>query len=118
MPKYAYRCDGCGNAVESNVRGDRIPCECGLTASRRFVFQLASPFREHWNSAVGRFVSNRVDFEDQLKRTSEEQSVKTGMPVDIQPIDLQDRAACGITDAEVEEVKEARAKAGADVSGL
>ncbi len=117
MPTYAYRCDACGNAVESNVRGDRIPCECGLTASRRFVFQLATPFREHWNAATGAFVTNRTQFEDKLKLASEEATLKTGMEHNFEPVDMSDAAACGLTPEDVAEVSESRAKAGVPIGG-
>ena len=113
MPRYSYRCDGCGNTVESNVRGDRVPCGCGLQASRRFVFQLATPFREHFNVATGQYVTSRTEFEDKLKVLSETTSEKTGVYTDYQPVDMSDAAACGLTPEDVAEVTETRAKAGA-----
>lgn len=113
MPRYAYRCDGCGSAVESNFRGDRIPCGCGLQASRRFVFQLATSFQPHFNAATGAYVTSKTDFEDKLKLLSETTSEKTGVFTDYQPVDMSDAAACGLTPEDVAEVTEARAKAGA-----
>lgn len=113
MPIFEYICDSCGHRTESTTRGDIHHCEnCGLTARRRFSFRVASPFREHFNLATGAYVTNRTQFEDRLKMASEEQTLKMGMEVDYQPVDMRDAAACGLTPEDVAEVSETRAKAG------
>ena len=98
------------------TRGDIHHCQnCGLQARRRFSFQIAASFREHWNVATGAYVTNRRQFEDKLKLASEEQTLKLGMEVDYQPVDLSDPAACGLTSEDVAEVSEVRAKAGVPI---
>jgi DNA-directed RNA polymerase subunit RPC12/RpoP len=105
---YAYRCDGCGTSIESNVRGDRVPCSCGLTASRRFRFSMSTSFREHFNVATGQYVNNNREFTDALKRASEEQTARTGLEVNLEPVDYSDKAALGVTDEGLDETAKAR----------
>lgn len=114
MPIFEYICDSCGHRTESMTRGDIHHCGvCGLTAKRRFSFRVASSFQGHFNQAVGSFVSNETEFKDKLKLASEEQSIAQGITVDYQPIDMQDRAACGVSEEGAAVAIEARAKAGA-----
>jgi putative FmdB family regulatory protein len=112
MPLYEYLCDSCGVRFETLQRGDNAPCECGLNARRRWSFRPAAPtFEGGYNPAVGRYVSNLGDLKSAFGQASEEQSRLTGMDVDIQPVDLGDKAACGITDADIDRMTEEKAKA-------
>jgi hypothetical protein len=61
--------------------------------------------KEHWNSAVGQYVSNRQDMTEALKRQSEEASVRTGMDHDFQmvdPADMRDPSAHGVNEDNLE----------------
>ena len=111
MPLYEYLCDSCGR-FESLQRGDRAPCAtCGLSARRRWGFRPAKPtFEGGYNPAVGRYVSNLGELKSAFGRASEEQSRLTGLDVDIQPVDLGDKAACGITDADIDRMTEEKAR--------
>jgi putative FmdB family regulatory protein len=114
MPVFEYICDSCGHRTESMTRGDIHHCQnCGLQARRRFSFQIAASFQSHYNVAVGKYVTNRTEFEDGLKVASEEQTVKLGMEVNYAPIDMQDREACGVSEEGAAAAIEARVKAGA-----
>jgi hypothetical protein len=56
---------------------------------------------EHYNNAVGQFVTNKRQFYDGLKMKSEEASIRTGMDHNYEPIDPSDMAdakAHGVTD--------------------
>ena len=100
------------------TRGDIHHCQnCGLQARRRFSFQIAASFREHYNMATGAYVTSKTDFEDRLKLASEQQSIAQGVTVDYQPVDLSDPAACGLSPEDVAEVSEVRAKAGVPIGG-
>ena len=110
---YEYRCDSCGT-FQSADRADRAPCQtCGLVASRRYGFRVArSTFSGGYNPSVGAHVGSMGELKSHFSRLSDEQSRLTGQPVDIQPIDYSDRAAVGITDADVDRMTEEKAKAG------
>lgn len=112
MPLYAYKCDPCGHETESPHRGDSAPCEnCGATARRRFSFRTGGPtFTGHYNVAAGRYVETEGQLKSAFAEASEEQTRLTGVPVDIQPVDMRDRAACGITDADVDRLTEEKAR--------
>lgn len=113
MPLYEYACDACGRRFETLQRGDGHPCECGLTARRRFGFQTQrSSFTGAYNPAVGKYVGSMGELKSHFARMSEEQSRHTGMDVDIQPVDYNDREACGITDADIDRMTEEKRKAG------
>ncbi len=112
MPLYEYRCDACG-FFESTQRGDSAPCECGLNARRRFGFRpQRSSFESGYNPSIGKHIGSMGELKSEFARESERQTRELGMEVDIQPVDLQDRAACGISDADVSRMKEEKSKAG------
>jgi len=112
MPLYEYLCDACGARTESQARGDSCPCDCGLNARRRWGFRPARPtFEGGYNPAVGKYVANIGELKSEFAKVSESQTRLTGMEVDIQPIDLGDKEACGITDADIDRMTEEKAKA-------
>ena len=112
MPLYGYLCDSCGARFDSLERADRQPCECGANGRRLWSFRPAKPtFEGGYNPAVGRYVANMGDLKSAFAKASDEQSQLTGLEVDIQPVDLGDRAACGITDADIDRMTEEKAKA-------
>ena len=113
MPLYEYMCDACGRRFDSFERGDRHPCECGLSAQRRFGFRPArSSFTGGYNPSVGRYVGSLAELRSAFSEESDRQSRETGIDVDIQPIDYSDREAVGITDADIDRIKEEKSKAG------
>jgi len=50
-----------------------------------------STFQAHYNWSVGKWVNNRREYTDELKRASDAQSLATGIDADYQPVDLLDR---------------------------
>jgi DNA-directed RNA polymerase subunit RPC12/RpoP len=112
MPLYAYLCPACGLEQDSLERADRLRCSCGATARRSFRFRTQpSSFTGHYNVAAGKYVSSEGELRSSFARASEEQSRLTGSTVDIQPIDYRDKDQCGITDADVDRLKEEKARA-------
>jgi hypothetical protein len=103
---YQYRCNGCKRLFNTEHRGDSTTCEsCGNEAPRKFTFYTASGMKEHWNAAVGQYVSNRQDMQDALKRQSEEASVRTGTDhefVMVDPADMRDPSAHGVNEDSLE----------------
>ena len=116
MPIYAYLCDPCGTYIEILQRGDRTPCpNCGASARRKFGFNPGpAQFEPHWNSAAGQWVASEKDLKRAFSMSSDVQSEFTGQTVDIQPVDYRDKEQCGITDADVERMKEEKSKVGAE----
>lgn len=108
MPLFEYLCDSCGH-FQSLTRGDRQRCpNCGATSRRRFAFNPKSPFQDHYNMSVGRYVHNETDFRDGLKKASETQTLRTGLEHHYEPIDYRDRDACGITDEHIAALDETK----------
>jgi hypothetical protein len=67
------------------------PC-CGLEAERVFGDFAFKRFAEHYSPAVGKVVSSDREFRDDLKRASEEATIRTGIVHDFQPIDITEHA--------------------------
>lgn len=66
-----------------------------------FSFRRSMP--EHFNNSTGQYVSNAMEFTDQLKRQSEAQSIRTGMDHNYVPVDVTEMKALGVTDDGLEE---------------
>lgn len=119
MPAYDFRCSACSQTTEryqplaETTRAISCP-QCGGLAHKVLSFPRAnpSPFREHFNMAVGEHVHSRRQFADKLKAASDRQSARTGLAHNYVPIDLRDREACGVTDEGLESTARAEVAAG------
>lgn len=63
-----------------------------MMSTRVYSFTTGSGMPEHFNNALGEFVSDKRQFYDGLKRQSEVASIRQGFDVDYQPIDPSDMA--------------------------
>ncbi len=107
--RYSYFCTICGNE-DIDTHFERIgavgPCPCivcGSVMRRGYSFSFVRSMAEHFNNSTGQYVSNSRDFGDQLKRKSEEASLRTGMDHNFVPVDVTDAKALGVTDEGLEE---------------
>lgn len=106
MPVYEYKCSDGHRMVHSKrfdpadidlacpVMVDRTLCQQPL--KRVFSFSFHRPMGEHFNHSVGKYVSNKRQFSDELKKRSEADSERLGMPVNYQPVDLHDAGSLGV----------------------
>lgn len=101
-PQYQFRCDACRQLYTVDNPTHPQPCpSCGLSVKRVWSFTTGKGMPEHYNNAVGQFVTNKRQFYDGLKMKSEEASIRTGMDHNYEPIDPSDMAdakAHGVTD--------------------
>ena len=105
MPMYEYKCSICRISFTSTARNEAIPCPmCSRDARRRFSFSVLPSFQDGYTPTTGGYVANERDLRDQLKRKSEEATLRNGIEHRYVPVDLRDKAACGVSD----EVYEAR----------
>lgn len=94
MPIYEFE-SPCGAFLSTSrpMNEDTLhkTCECcGLEARRVFSDFAFHRFTPHYSPAVGKPVSSQKEFREDLKRASEEATLRTGMPHDFQPIDIRD----------------------------
>jgi hypothetical protein len=100
MILYGYQCRECGQEYTSEYQGSvlMIPCctdhgmvefrcDCGSAVKRKYSLAVHRPMHEHFNQSVGKPISSDRQFRDELKRKSEEQFLRTGIPADYQPVD-------------------------------
>jgi predicted nucleic acid-binding Zn ribbon protein len=107
MAIYKYRCRGCGATKDQLARDLTLPCVCGGILRRDFMFQKGSTgLTPHFNHAVGAYVRNDREFNDALKRRSDENSATTGMDHSYARLDPGDAP----TPPNAAEAVEARAK--------
>lgn len=113
MPLYEYRCVQCGlNETFNRYHpiGEVIdfPCPvCGGRLRRIYSnFRFQRGMEAHFNPSVGTYVSNERQFRDELKRKSDEASIRTGMTHNFVPVDLNDPKALGVTDEGREQIEE------------
>jgi putative FmdB family regulatory protein len=112
MPIYEFRCVQCGLNEQMNRYhpiGEVIdfPCPvCGGRLKRIYSnFRFKRGMDAHFNPSVGTYVSNERQFRDELKRKSDEASVRTGMTHNFVPVDINDKAALGVTDEGMDQIE-------------
>ena len=101
MTIYGYECRECGQEYTSEYRGNvlmedceccgevPVACVCGTDTpiKRKYSLAVHRPMHEHFNRSVGKPISSDRQFRDELKRKSEEQFLRTGIPADYVPSD-------------------------------
>lgn len=101
MPQYLFECP-CGDIL-STVRSmtddtlSKYHDACGLEARRLWTSFVFHRYVEHVSPATGQPVSSHKQFREQLKVASEEQTARTGIPCDYQPVDMTDPDSLGVT---------------------
>jgi hypothetical protein len=67
----------------------------------------------HWNNAIGAYVRNRAEFEDGLKRKSDEASERTGTEHRYVPVEWVDAKSAGrVTEEGLDKTEQARVDLG------
>lgn len=101
--KYEYRCRQCGAVARSDERanslGQCVWCKEG-EFKRVWGFSYKPPMVRdtHYNTAVGAVVSNDQQLKAEMKRASEEYTARTGIPMDLKPVDPREaHKVMGIT---------------------
>lgn len=100
--RYEYICSN-RHISRSEIRSDRLLCNCGVVARRRFGFNFKAPLKEHINTTTGQYVRTENQFKTQLKRMSEEATLRTGIEHDFQPVTITEKESLGVTTAGLDE---------------
>ena len=91
MILYGYQCRECGQAYDSEFRGNVLPdtvCACGNDEiKRKYSVAVHRPMPTHFNTSVGKEIGSERQFRDELKRKGELESLRTGVDNDYQPVD-------------------------------
>ncbi len=131
MNRYEYRCKRCGTTVRSDVRADtngwcleHSPAE---PMRRVWGFSLTPIMHEHYNPSTNTVVSSRRQHLDHLKQAEEAANAprtiydSTGQPYPVTPpehhfvpVDLRDKAACGVTNEGLDSTYDALRREGRD----
>lgn len=101
MPMYEYECPIHGRFLDTNGPMDKIMCRLGCErrpCKRVWGFNYKPPMQEHFNTSVGKTISNPQQFKDELAKASDAATERTGVPHNYQPIDPQEKEALGATD--------------------
>lgn len=120
MPTYHFMCRVCGEQVEiSRPLSDSVPnlSHCQTPARRLFGFNHTPSYDGGFNPSTGSYTSNSHDLSEQLKAASDIASESTGIHHNFVLRDAQDKAAFGITNDDVEDVREARGRRILDPNG-
>lgn len=112
MAEYQYRCNSCRRLFASFTRADTTTCpDCQGPAVRKFGFYVSGGLKEHWNNAVGQYVSNEREMSEALKRQSEAASIRTGIEHQyeyVSPSEMADASAHGVSEDGLEESRRRR----------
>jgi len=73
---------------------------CQQLLTREYNLQIAPVMQEIFATPIGEHVSDMKQFDDALKRKSEEMSGRMGFDVNYQPVDPKDGKHVGVTETE------------------
>lgn len=115
MPTYEYTCKPCQTVMPvvstiADFDPDReVFCvHCNQPMGRRFSMSFVPPMPGHFNNALGRYVSGERDFDDGLKRASDEATERNGIPHNYVKVDGRDHEAHGVTGEGLHETQRRR----------
>lgn len=116
MALYEYKCKSCGERFSSSEYGlERLPHLCNGRntlvrgeVARVYSFAFHRPMQEHFNVGVGKPISNKRQLDDHLRRKSEADMERTGIPCDYQQADLRDRDIFPVTEDGLKETYDRR----------
>jgi hypothetical protein len=131
---YGYQCRECGQEYTSAYRGNvlqqidiargvcggdavyvPVECVCGnAEIKRKYSLAAHRGMPEHLNRTTGTVISSDRQFRDELKRKSEAEFLRTGIPCQYEPIDPDEAKAAVIASDGVglESTNRARVNAG------
>lgn len=118
MPSYEYKCPvaTCDYTTTSETRTNRLQEACPRCnyspLHRVFGFAHKPAMQEHFNNTVGKPVSSMRQFNDELKRKSDEATKYTGMEHRYAPLEYGDAAAFGATNEGIHESNVERSRLG------
>lgn len=97
MPVFDFQCVECGKVLEHNYSTYPYPCSlCSGRMKRKFQVAIKKTFTPHYNSAVGKYISNEHEFREELRRKSDETSESSGTEHNYTMVDLRDKP--GVTE--------------------
>jgi hypothetical protein len=111
---YEYKCRSCGTVETSDVRADSMgECpNCFGYLTRLYSVSVAKSMPEHFNPTVGKHISSMRQFDDELKRKSDEYYLRTGIEAKFVSHDASDAAALGVTNEGIDASNRQRHKEG------
>jgi hypothetical protein len=68
-------------------------------------------FEPHFNNSVGTVIHNSAQFRSELHRKGDQMSERMGFAHHYEPVDIQDKEACGVTDDGAEQIAKRYGKA-------
>lgn len=96
MPIYEYQCRLCPTKVET--RALDTPFHCSVPMRRLFSFAIRRSVPDHFNHALGKYVTGNRQLRDEFKRQSDDATERTGIVHQYEPVDFRDTEALGVTD--------------------
>jgi hypothetical protein len=106
---YEYMCRTCGHRHLSKVQANDVgPCvntTCDGTLKRKYSLSIHRPMPDHFNATTGQMVGSMREFDDQLKRKSEEYTLRTGIEAKFVSHDPSEAKALGVTGEGLSETK-------------
>jgi len=115
MPLYEYRCKNCRAILRTTSRRDsgQLSCHaCGRPLTRVWGFRLTPVMHAHHNSTTGTVISDRRQFEAELRRKSDEATERTGAVHNYVPADMSDTKALRVTEEGLKETYDRQVRTG------
>lgn len=95
---FGFKCRNCGQTLDKVNDRTPSPCSCGGILRRDYSFSFKMPMEDHFNHAVGKYVSSERKLKDEFKAASDAASEQTGTEHRFVPVDPRDRTGLKVTD--------------------
>lgn len=124
MTLYGYQCRECGQEFLSKWRGSHLTTSHGSTldcavcghdeVKRKYSIATHRGMEQHLNRTTNTVISSDRQFRDELKRRSESEFLRTGIPCNYEPLDPDEAKAAVIASGAVglDETNRVRVNAG------